>query len=537
MKTQIDIITGFLGSGKTTYINGTIENTKPPRERTVIIQCEIGEEEIDSEILNSEYIYIERLDRDKALDVLFIEEIIKKYSPHRMIIEYNGTARVEDLLDVLDQHPVRKLCVINRIVHTIDVSTFEVFMKNMGSILIEQISNSDLVVLNKSRGFTREKLKSIEKTIKALNKTAEVVRAVIMDDSDEVAVSSEVSGGEGLVFSRTLDKFAGTFLVLVLAYLVFIVFKGDGFNLSSIDMSKIAVFNTVFQSILMQAFPFMFVGVFISSILQVFVSEDTITKVFPKNKFIAFLISIVAGVFLPVCDCAIVPIAGRLVKKGVPLYCAVTFMLAAPVVDPVVVASTFYAFPGSPQIAVYRVVIGIVIAAAVGITLLLFGEEGNVLLNNVNSSLCNCGYCSSNNRNKRIKDRIGMIFQHAGAEFFEVGKFLIIGAFLSVIVQTALPREILAGISAEGIGSLLVMMGAAFILSICSTSDAFIARSFSSLFPMSSVMGFMVMGAMIDIKNVLMLLGTFKKRFVVKLLLIILALSFSIISFFTILLF
>ena len=122
--------------------------------------------------------------------------------------------------------------------------------------------------------------------------------------------------------------------------------------------------------------------------------------------------------------------------------------------------------------------------------------------------------------------KIDAVLRHAGNEFFEVGRYLIVGAFLSAIVQTFVPKEALAGLGGGYVVSLLVMMLSAFIMSVCSTSDAFIARSFSNQFPIGSVMGFMVLGPMLDIKNLLMLMGSFNKKFVIKLVCLIFGLSF-----------
>jgi uncharacterized membrane protein YraQ (UPF0718 family) len=109
------------------------------------------------------------------------------------------------------------------------------------------------------------------------------------------------------------------------------------------------------------------------------------------------------------------------------------------------------------------------------------------------------------------------VLTHAAGEFFEVGGYLIAGAALSSVIQVFVPKGIMTGLGASSVLSLLLMMLAAFILSICSTSDAFIARSFANSIPITSVMGFMVLGPMLDLKNLFMLFGSFKKGFVVKL--------------------
>lgn len=298
--------------------------------------------------------------------------------------------------------------------------------------------------------------------------------------------------------------------------------------------ASIRSFNTVFQSILMEAFPFIFVGVFISSILHVFVTQETLLRIFPKNQFAALGVSAISGFFLPVCDCAIVPIASGLVKKGLPLHCAMTFMLAAPIVDPVVIAATFYAFPGKPQIAVWRVIIGITTALCVGIILLLLPEKSSPFTNEPHSTGCSCGCSitpsvgsielsipekiSKPSKWMALLPKVSSVLTHASGEFFAVGQYLILGAFISVAVQTFLPYQWLSSLSENRIASLLIMMAAAFLLSICSTADAFIARSFSGTFSTGSVMGFMAAGAMMDIKNYLMMRSLFTHAFVLKIL-------------------
>ena len=123
--------------------------------------------------------------------------------------------------------------------------------------------------------------------------------------------------------------------------------------------------------------------------------------------------------------------------------------------------------------------------------------------------------------------KIDAVFMHTAAEFFDVGRFMVMGALISTTLLTFVPREVLANVSGDNTLALLVMMAAAFIFSICSTSDAFVARTFASQFAMGPVMGFLVLGPMFDIKNLLMLLGSFTKRFVVKLVVIIFGVSFA----------
>jgi hypothetical protein len=537
MKIEVDIITGFLGSGKTKLINSMFQNERLLEDAVVILQCEIGETEIKDNLLQNKNIYVKNINKEISLDSKYIDEIIKEYKPRRIIIEANGMDKLQNLLNTFDDSIIRANCVINKVIHTIDGLTFDIFMNNMGGILAEQISNSNYIVLNNVDAFTEEKLKKVKRTLKGINKSAKIVTAVLGDD-ERVVVDDEVLSMEkkSSKLSSGSDKLLIPFSILIFAYLLFSAVKPSGFDMSVI-LTWLQGFNTIFLGILIQALPFILFGVFVSSIIQVFISSETITKIFPKESKLGYIVAIFAGLFFPVCDCAIVPVGARLVKKGVSLPIAITFMLAAPIVNPIVIASTLYAFPGQYYITLYRIYFGVVVAILVGSIFEIFPEKKSMLLNNMDNFTCNCGFCSDNDNNSNgILGKIDVIFKHATAEFFEVGKFLIIGAFLSSIIQTMVSKNVLANLGGGNVVSLLIMMILAFGLSVCSTSDAFIARTFVNQFPMGAVMGFMVLGPMVDIKNLLMLLGSFEKKFVIKLVSLIFCISFVILLFSTILL-
>lgn len=309
----------------------------------------------------------------------------------------------------------------------------------------------------------------------------------------------------------------------------------------------VKAFNTVFQSILMEAFPFIFIGVLVSGLLHVFVSEELLLRYYPKNRYLGILTAAMAGLVLPVCDCAVVPIAVGLHRKGLPLHAAITFMLAAPVMDPVVIASTYYAFPGEPRIALARIGVGLAGAMGTGLLLMLLPDRETPLLT-VSGPVppaCGCGHdhgadpCGSHGP-AAIETRpsgilmtlppavsvpgpwarglanLRAVFTHAAEEFFSVGQYLVLGAFISVAAQSLLPYGWLKLMAGSPLVSLVLMMATAFLLSICSTADAFIARSFSGTFGTLPVTGFMAAGALMDIKNLLMLSSFFNKRFILR---------------------
>lgn len=531
MKTRVDIISGFLESGKTTYIKQMLNHKSLSDEKIVIIQLENGEIDIDINGYKDKQIFIECLDWENGFDSATIISILDKYYPDKVIIEYNGMLEMERVFSLFEDRSLRKRCVIGNIVCLVDVSTFEVYMSNMSSILTDHITFSDIIVLSKVTHVKMEKLESIKKKIKAFNKDAQIFKAALDDyrcsqtSKDYVGVASIYGTNDRVKFSDILIYIYFVFIVLYFAFSARGIIYG---NLMEKYLSGFKVFNTIFISILMQVFPFMLVGVFVSSIMHVFISNETIVKFFPTRFGLGFITAMFGGLLLPVCECAIVPVTARLVKKGVALPVAVTFMLSAPIINPIVIISTIYAFPGQPQITFYRIYFGLVIAFIIGLVLTFFPETKSTLLDNDSNFSCDCMHCDNQLKDEElILQKIRRMFLHAGEEFFSAGKYLVLGAFLTSLIQTIVPRDIFSELwGRNGLG-IAMMMGAAFLFSVCSTSDAFIARSFYDRFSIGSIMGFLVFGPMLDVKNVLMLFSSFRKGFVIKLIFIIIFFNFT----------
>ncbi|UTC50687.1 permease [Treponema sp. OMZ 855] len=314
--------------------------------------------------------------------------------------------------------------------------------------------------------------------------------------------------------------------------------------------------HTVFTGIVLQAVPFMLLGALLSSALYAFVPDRLLVKIFPKKYGLGFLTALFAGALFPVCECAAVPLMRSLIKKGVAMPIAVTFMLASPIVNPISIVSTLYAFPQQPSVAFYRLFFGLLIAFAIGLLLLFYPEEKYLkedfdtqptaqphsLDSAVAAFRLATGRSTQNSRSEAQSDnfegtateskaqwlqvKVYALLMHTCSEFFTTGPFLILGAFITALIRAAVPQEFFSITSGSAAGSLLVMMLFAFVFSACSTSDAFIARSFLNRFSFGSILGFLVYGPMMDIKNLFMLLSLFKKRFVIELTLIITAINF-----------
>jgi len=265
--------------------------------------------------------------------------------------------------------------------------------------------------------------------------------------------------------------------------------------------------NTIFISILIEALPFVLLGVIISGIIQIFVTDEMMARVIPKNKIGAVLLASVIGALFPACECGIVPITRRLMAKGVPLYAAIPFMLTGPIINPVVLFSTFVAFGNDWKIVLYRAGVAFIVSLLVGL-ILSFQFKTPQTKREVHLRTSP----------KKMSAKLSEATRHTIDEFFSVGKFLIIGGLIAAGMQTFVKTSTLFSLGQGDVSSNAVMMGLAYVLSLCSSADAFIASSFRSTFTDSAIVSFLVFGPMFDIKNTLMMLSQFKTKFVFTLL-------------------
>lgn len=264
--------------------------------------------------------------------------------------------------------------------------------------------------------------------------------------------------------------------------------------------------SIIFLSIFLESLPFILLGSLISSVIEVFISNDKIAKIIPKNKVLGSIVGVLLGFFIPACDCAVIPVSKRLLKKKVPINVAVSFMLASPIINPVVLLSTYTAFyKTSPEIFWYRLIFGIIISLIIGIIIGIIYKDKDITLNNSDEECCH----HTHNHNKLIK-----IINHTILDMYDVLKYLMLGAFITVIFQTIIPRGIITVFNNNQILSIITLMIFAYLISLCSTSDSFVGKSLMSQFTNSSVLAYLLLGPMIDIKNTLVLLGNYNKKFV-----------------------
>ena len=301
-------------------------------------------------------------------------------------------------------------------------------------------------------------------------------------------------------------------------------------------MRDIAIY---FTTIMLEAIPFLLLGALISAIIEEFVSEERISKMIPKNRVLGSLVGIFLGLFIPACDCAVIPIAMRLKKKKVPTNVIVSFMLASPIISPVVLLSTFFAFGETekmllfgfemPKLFVYRTIFGVLVALVVGIILDIICKDA-VLKEETyehhhhhhdHEHIHTCNHhhegCSCSHHEKetgplgRVKNIINIMY----GDFMGIISYMAVGALLAATMQILLPISNIGGIVQNKYISTFIMMLLAFALSLCSTSDAFIARTFMNSLSKNSILAFILLGPMIDIKNTIVLNKSFNKKFVI----------------------
>lgn len=284
--------------------------------------------------------------------------------------------------------------------------------------------------------------------------------------------------------------------------------------------------NTVIRGVaglLLQAVPFTLIGVLVSAAVETWITADFIEKHAPKSIANGFLAAILAGVCVPVCDCVVVPTFSRLVARKLPLPCAVTFLCAVPVVNPVSIWATWYAFADVPAVAVTRVALGVGVALLVGVSFVIFPVKSQVLREKFFIKSCGstCDSCDFDNNDGPLisfKDHLKIYAHHVYADFMRLMPIILFGTTVASIIRVWLGADPASKINTTTVFvAIPAMMLIAYASSLCSSSDAVIARSLAASLPMSSVIVFLLFGPMLDIKNTLMLIEDFKGKFVIRL--------------------
>jgi uncharacterized protein len=277
-------------------------------------------------------------------------------------------------------------------------------------------------------------------------------------------------------------------------------------------------FATVFSGIVMEALPFMLLGSLAGGLIEVYVSRDALIAKLPRKPWQTVFAAAALGFACPVCECAVVPVAKRLLGKGLPVPAVIAFLLGAPLVNPIVGLSTAVAYSFNGSVVLLRLVSGYFIAVSAGLIMGHFYPGKSALVADRTETHCHDHSCGCSHGDayhlKSHHSWRGLMnaFHHASGDFIEVGQFLVIGAFIAALFQTVISRQSLANITSSPISAIILMMLLAVALNICSEADAFVAASFNFILPFSAQFAFMLLGPMLDIKLLLMYTGVFHRK-------------------------
>lgn len=271
------------------------------------------------------------------------------------------------------------------------------------------------------------------------------------------------------------------------------------------------IFTTRFLGVFIEAVPFLLLGSLTSGLIDAFVRPDDLLRVLPRNKYLATVLGTFMGLLFPVCECGVVPVARRLYTKGLPPSVGITFLLAAPFMNPIVFASTYIAF-GLGTVFIGRFVVTALVATTVGLIFAVTTRGSEALLPQSTMDT----HATPAPR-PTLRRGLAQAIEVAGADFFDMGRYLVLGCLLAAGLQTLVSQEALLAVGRSNLSSVLAMEVLAFLVSVCSTVDAFLALAFVNTFTTGSIIAFLSFGPMVDIKSTLMFTGVFTRRTVVYL--------------------
>ena len=314
---------------------------------------------------------------------------------------------------------------------------------------------------------------------------------------------------------------------------------------------------TLFLSLLVEAMPFLLLGVVLSSSLLFLISEKQLIAKLPKNPVLGSLVGSCIGFLFPVCECGNVPVARRLLLSRVPPSVAISFLLAAPTINPIVIWSTWIAFGDRPNIVIFRILFSGAIATIVGCVFSIQPDSRSLLQTSFAKRLQPIVNSQSDNISpllqsgtfllgqgksipfddslsvetkpatvKNLQSKWQLFFNNLLAEFSELGGMLVFGSAIAATIQVFVPREIILSLGQDTITSILAMMLLAAVVSICSTVDSFFALSFAATFTSGSLLAFLVFGPTIDIKSVGLMASIFKPKIIIYIFTLVAQLTF-----------
>ena len=283
--------------------------------------------------------------------------------------------------------------------------------------------------------------------------------------------------------------------------------SGNWFSFSLPD------FSYAFLSVLLEGVPFILLGTLLSGLIDQFLPSRVMMRFLPRSAFLGICLSGALGIVFPMCECGIVPVIRRLIAKGLPVTNAIAYMLAAPIVNPIVAVSTYAAFrgQGAEEFTVLRLGLGYFVAVLVGFAVLNLPLT-SVLRKNILTDRDQPPH-DHHHAPPPFGQRLVGAMNAGVRDFLDVMVYFILGVAVASVFGTAINQEIFLPLALNDWLAIPSMMTLAGILSLCSSSDAFIAATFVA-FPAVAKLAFLVFGPMMDLKLLFIYSAVFTKRFV-----------------------
>lgn len=307
---------------------------------------------------------------------------------------------------------------------------------------------------------------------------------------------------------RPLTPINAAGLVVAVVAIVFVA-RLSGLS----EMGGVETFVLIFTSIVVEALPFVLLGAAVSALIEVYVSANAFARLTRLPLPLQLPGAALGGLAFPVCECGSVPVARRLIARGMHPAAGIAFMLASPIINPIVLLSTVIAYRGrgiATEMVMGRAGLGLILALVAGWALGGGGAE----------KLLRPRPTQDETHERGHDGRRGRAFvEHLASDFFFMGRFIVVGAGLAAALQTLIPQSLVAGVARTPLVGSLALMAIAFVLSLCSEADAFVAVSFTP-FPIGSQLAFLVFGPVVDAKLSFLYGATFRERFVPRLILV-----------------
>lgn len=280
-----------------------------------------------------------------------------------------------------------------------------------------------------------------------------------------------------------------------------------------------------FLSILFEGAPYILVGTLLSGFIDAFLPSKLLERVLPKNRVLSTLAAGFLGLVFPVCECAVVPVVRRLVQKGLPISCGITYLLSAPIINPIVIISTLTAFKefqginsfadlGNATMTLSRISLGYVVAVVVGLVLIR-KKPADILTDSVVRGIGR-GAAAPGAGPQSFDSKLTHAMRTAMRDFLDTAMYFAIGVMITSVFNTQVDQSKISAVAGNELFAVPSLMGLAFVLALCSTSDAFIAAPMDSFSP-AAKLAFLVFGPMLDVKLIFMYSSVFRRKFMIGL--------------------